>query len=205
MEEESLIPNFKFRKNQTVYYPTSTFSSECFTCPTCLGRLKCTVSYPNGESEEFPCQTCSGSGYDNRNPKGKIEVKSYHPEVLTLTIKGGRIGDSWGETTISYTCYETWHDTGGTIYPEDKLFNTYEEAYTQAVQDCEGRERNIAANNLTKKFGGRQKIIDFLSVLGYSKREKHKNLLQFVKWANLSGILTKEDRKKYEQPDIPTI
>jgi hypothetical protein len=104
-------------------------------CPDCFGELEWLVRTPAGEIFHVPCGTCS-RGYQSH---GYITTQTYVPYVSEITIKNIRMDTSDKEHPISYMD----NDRGcGTIYYEENVFSTYNEAREKA----EAQKKNLEDN-----------------------------------------------------------
>jgi hypothetical protein len=61
----------------------------------------------------------------------------------------------------------------------------------QIKSDEEHREwmKQLARNNFSKKFKGKEQIENMLSTFGFVRRQKLEKARKFAQWAKLSGVI----------------
>ena len=173
-----------YAKGDKIYVGECEYAPEFIGCPDCLGTLKWTVVFADGEALEIECQTCK-RGYEPST--GKIEVHKNKPVVRHLTIGSVRFNDA-DKYPYSYMCEETGVGSGR-IYYEDSVFDNYEDALVYAKKQHETRMIELAQNNFSKKFGGTKFIENSLSTMGFTRRQQLEKVAQFKQWAKLSKII----------------
>jgi len=112
-----------YAKGDKIYVGECEYSSDFISCPDCLGTLKWTVVFADGEALEIACQTCK-RGYESSS--GKIEVNKNKPVVRHLTIGSVRFDDA-DKYPYSYMCNETGVGSGRVFY-ENSVFDNYKDA-----------------------------------------------------------------------------
>jgi hypothetical protein len=119
----------QFKIGDTVWvahFNTSHF--ERVPCSVCYGKKKVTLILGNGDSVELPCDYCA-KGFDA--PRGWEE--DYQPKSAPeqITIHGIDIKVTSGGEKVTY-----WRgsSTCHTLYTEDKVFATYEEAFAKGEE-----------------------------------------------------------------------
>ncbi len=142
-------------------------------CPDCLGTKKWTITFADGRSEDTKCFTCSRS-YEGS--LGYIPYNEWQPTVIPLTI-----GEIYGfeNGRARYMCKETGIGSG-TIYSEEKLFSTKEEAVASAKIEFENRMAYLVKNNFPKK-GDFAKALE-RDVYGFSRHEAIRKEKQMRNW-----------------------
>lgn len=96
-------------------------------CPDCLGARVWNCRTPAGEGFEIPCNTC----YTAYGSTGYLSSCCTDPYVRRLTI-GSVQYDSY-RNEIRYMCNETGVGSG-TLWDEDLLFRTEEDAMSAAIK-----------------------------------------------------------------------
>lgn len=172
------------KKGDKVYVGQCEYSADFIGCPDCLGTLKWTVVFADGEALEIQCQTCK-KGYAPAT--GTIEIYKHKPIVRHYTIGSVRFNDT-DKYPYSYMCEETGVGSGS-VYYENQVFELYEDALTYAKKEYEERMIAIAQNNFSKKFGGTKEIEKSLSSMGFSRQQQLEKVLQFKQWAKISKII----------------
>ena len=169
-----------------VYKAGTDYTDARVSCPDCLGTLKWTVVFADGEAVQVDCQTCK-RGY--MPPCGYIVYKQWQPSVDLLTI--GQIHGWSPDEGFSYMCDETGIGSG-TVHRESDLFSDKTCAETAAQIKHVEQMKRIAQNNFSKKLGGSKAIGEMLSTFGYSRREAVIKAREFAMWAGLSGLIKKK-------------
>lgn len=182
-KDENEFPKPKYKAGDKVFAARRAYKDERIQCPDCLGTLKWTVVFADGEAVEVDCQTCR-RGYEG--PHGVLYYKSWQPSVETLTIGTTRYDDEG----FSYMCNETGIGSG-TIWRESKLFTNRDDAEIQAQIEYEEGMKRLAQNNFSKRFGGKKKIEEMLSTFGFTRSQKVEKAREFIQWAQISGLIKK--------------
>jgi len=140
------LPEPKFNMGQTVYFATTEQESKQHSCPDCFDIKKWKVTSPAGEIFETNCPRCNNQ-YASRD----IPSLTYYvtvPKIAKLTV--GKIEATtflqWegDRNFVRYMCNETGVGSGS-IYEEDKLFATFEEAKTRADEMAREKTETEAA------------------------------------------------------------
>jgi len=163
----------KFSMGDRVYHASTIYSDSALECPDCLGTLKWIIKLPSGKDLECNCKTCQ-SGYGCST--GFVTQKDYKPLVRTLTI--GQVGFENGQGR--YMCEETGIGSG-TLYYDDTLFSTYEEAKTEAEKKTVEQMKHVAKNN----FQARNSFANKLETLGYTRAEALEQNRKMKRWLDL--------------------
>ena len=181
------MKHMKYKLGDKVYKGATDYSVTTVSCPDCLGTLEWIVTFADGESMIIGCQTCK-QGFSA--PHGYISYNEWKPCTRQLTI--GKIYD-WNETDgFRYMCEETGIGSG-TIHKESELFIDKKDADQHSLNIYEEQMKMLARNNFSKKFNGKKAIEDMLSTFGYTRREKVEKSRKFIRWAKISGLLSKKD------------
>jgi len=96
------------------------------------------VTSPAGETYAFSCPRCCYQ-YSDREQLS-LSYITFHPYVKTLTIGSVRI-DTHDENPVSYMCRETGVGSGS-IYNENSLYPTHDEAMAAAKEQAESSFKN---------------------------------------------------------------
>jgi hypothetical protein len=100
-------------------------------CPDCLGAKKWEATSPAGTKYLFDCPRCSASYHSDSDLQ--LDYSAYTPAVRPLTIGSIQFNSAKGwDHGARYMCRETGVGSGS-VYNEDDLFQTEEEA-TAAAQ-----------------------------------------------------------------------
>lgn len=130
------LPTPKFALGDRVFFASTLPSTEKLPCPDCLETGKWTVRSPAGAEAEVTCPRCDGRKY--------LPLRSFAPTTSLLTI--GKITAATSssfsdDSLVQYMCQETGVGSGS-IYNEDRLFATEEEAQRVAeLLAAEQRDR----------------------------------------------------------------
>lgn len=132
----------KFDMGQTVWHAHTATETRQHTCPDCLGTKSWHCISPAGGEFSVACPRCSAS-YRSDDAL-RLEYSVYAPRATRLTI--GKItastatGDDWDAGT-KYMCVETGIG-GGSLYREDVLFETEEQAMAAAKEMAHATNQN---------------------------------------------------------------
>ena len=110
------------------------------TCPDCLGQRAWACHTPAGEDFSVPCGTC----YSAWDSTGYLTSYCTDPMVQPLTI-GSVQYDSYHKE-IRYMCEETGIGSG-TLWDEERLFTSRDEAMAAAVVMAGDAERARVDSN----------------------------------------------------------
>lgn len=150
----------KFDIGQTVYHANIATESRQHPCPDCLGSRKWEAKSPAGTTFEFDCPRCSTNYMENNALSLKYAVLT--PRVLALTIGSVHANTNTGSGRgdgNTYMCLETGVGSG-TVYPEDDLFETAEEAHRHG--EIKAALKNAdAAGWVAKQYNATVKVCDY--------------------------------------------
>lgn len=118
----------KFSIGDTVYHAWTTTERKKHPCPDCIGSRKWLAKSPAGREYSFDCPRCSSSYQSDRDLS--IEYTIFTAAVHRRTIGQVR-AQSGPESQNEYMCSETGVGSG-TVYREETLFATEEEALAAA-------------------------------------------------------------------------
>lgn len=132
----------KYSIGDKVYVPAPSNDELRIPCPDCdgVGDLKV-----EGKEVFFLCPTCVGPWDEKR---GWITRREWVPHVECLTVSRIRVDypkSGSDSSPFSYMCSETSSSGGGSVYYEDRCFQTRDEARERAVVEIEEREASIVA------------------------------------------------------------
>lgn len=122
------VINTKFSIGDTVYHAWTTTERKKHPCPDCLGSRKWLVKSPAGREYQFDCPRCSSSYQSDRDLS--IEYTIFTAAVERRTVGQVR-AQSGPDSQNEYMCLETGVGSG-TLYREETLFATEEEALAAA-------------------------------------------------------------------------
>lgn len=117
----------KYSVGDVVYHAGTTTARKPHPCPDCKGERKWKAISPAGSEYEFSCPRCAASYQSNRELS--LDYTAHVPNVTRLTIGSVQFNSASGgwDAGARYMCRETGVGSG-TVYAEDKLFSTEEEA-----------------------------------------------------------------------------
>lgn len=140
----------KFDVGQTVFFAGTSIVGKRHACPDCLGSKRWKAASPAGGEFEVPCPRCSARY--NSNDDLKLDFSAWAPNVVEITI--ARIDASThnsrrflGEDDRGPQYYSQVN--GGSVYREDSLFLTREEA--ERVAEGRAKVQNLDATHWTAK------------------------------------------------------
>lgn len=138
------FPLPKYRKGATVWNGHVNQRRKDFPCPDCLGTKRWKVMTPAGSELEAECQRCNSS-YGQRNIPSLTSFE-YVATAQSLTIGSVEINtnSSYGEHPVRYMCVETGIGSGS-VYYENRLYETEEMALAAAKLDAQARNAEKAA------------------------------------------------------------
>jgi hypothetical protein len=128
----------KYAIGDIVFFASTTQKALKRDCPDCLGQQKWAATSPAGTEYEFACPRCATRFMNDRDLS--LEYTQYVPTAGALTIGSVqhnthdtvfRDGQWVGRAATKYMCVETGVGNGS-MYDEDRLFLTKEEALAAA-------------------------------------------------------------------------
>lgn len=125
-------PTPKFSFGQRVFAATTVTTQKSYPCPDCFGSKKWTLVSPAGQHHTTTCPRCSGgSMFPSHLKVVPLKYTSHEPKIIPLTIGSisFRVYDK--PVSVEYMCLETGIGSG-TVYRDDTLFETAEEAEISA-------------------------------------------------------------------------
>ena len=189
MDNAQSFPSPAHAIGDVLFSAAQDYSDDKISCPDCLGTKEWTVVFADGEAMNIGCQTCK-LGYEP--PTGFIYYKTWKPNVRRLTI--GKLSGFDDERGYSYMCNESGIGSG-TMWYEKDLFKTSDEAWVSANTKHEEAMKRLAQNNFSKKFKGKEAIETMLGTFGFGRKEKYVKAREFIRWANISGLIKKGESK----------
>lgn len=121
----------KYSVGDKVWFADTIVENKQHPCPDCLGERKWKAISPAGAEFEFACPRCSNRYLSDH--RLSLNYAAHVPSVRQLTIGSVQFNSasgSWDEGA-RYMCVETGVG-GGSVYNEDRLFETEEEALAHA-------------------------------------------------------------------------
>lgn len=164
----------KYAIGDVVYSAGTRYVEKTEVCPDCIGTKKWIVKFPSGEEKECPCQTCKGAWNESL---GYLKYSEYAPSVVTLTI--GQVGFEDGRGR--YMCEETGIGSGS-VYYDENLFSTSEEAQTASKVRYEDQMKRIAQSNFKKRgeFAERLELFGFIRAEALRKERDMRSWLKLI-------------------------
>jgi hypothetical protein len=122
----------KYSIGDVVYFATTTKERRRHACPDCLGSEKWSVTSPAGTEYSIACPRCTRGYLADRDLS--LDYTVYAPVVTRLTIGSVQFNSAAGsyDSGTRYMCTETGVGSGS-IYDEDRLFETEEGAHAAAT------------------------------------------------------------------------
>lgn len=123
----------KYDVGDVVWHATTVSETKTRDCPDCNGERKWSVTSPAGGVYSIACPRCAASFMNDRDLSLKYQAHVPHARRLTIgSVKYDSHGHfSEPEPRKEYMCVETGVG-GGSVYREDSLFETEEEALAAA-------------------------------------------------------------------------
>lgn len=121
----------KYSVGDVVYFASTVSTKKRHNCPDCLGTRKWSAKSPAGGEFEFACPRCSASYQSDRDLS--LDYTAYEPTASRVTIGSIQVNTAPGSYDHGnrYMCVETGIGSGS-IYDEDRLFETEDEALAAA-------------------------------------------------------------------------
>jgi len=129
----------KFAIGDVVYHASTHLTTKQHPCPDCKGERKWKAISPAGAEYEFACPRCAATFQSNSDLS--LRYQAFAPAVSRLTIGSIRV-DTADERGHSYMCVETGVGSGS-IYYENDMFLTHEEAMTVATLKAAEQDKGI--------------------------------------------------------------
>ena len=149
------IVTTKYAIGDTVYSAGTMIVQKKHDCPDCLGERKWSVESPAGAKYSFSCPRCSSSFQSNR--KLSLNYSHHEPRIERLTIGSIRT-DTYEGLKVEYMCRETGVGSGS-IYREENLFSTQEEALICAEEKA--AEANASVNWIVEQYKETLELSDY--------------------------------------------
>ena len=118
----------KFGVGDVVYFANTTTEAKAHPCPDCLGSRTWEARSPAGGVFKVACPRCDANYQSNRALNLKYSVWTGTARRLTIGLVRANAG---GDRGHEYMCHETGIGSGS-LYYEDRLFATEEEALRHA-------------------------------------------------------------------------
>ena len=140
----------KFDIGDQVFCARVIWGETSVECPDCLGTAEWKVTCPSGEEFKVRCNTCVSGYYSS----GKVKIYKDQEYIKILTVGSIRIDTNEKARPVSYMCVETGIGSGS-IYYEENLFKTIEDAKAWAAKELERvkgvrQEQELAARKRKK-------------------------------------------------------
>lgn len=139
------LPEIKYAIGDRVWHATTTQSQEKHPCPDCLGTGKWDVKSPAGTEAEVDCPRCKGHK--------TLSIYSTAPDIRHLTIGSIKIDtdvkvetEPYLRDPVQYMCPETGVGSG-TLYYQQRLFATKDEATAAAMEQVERTNAKLDAKD----------------------------------------------------------
>jgi hypothetical protein len=199
----------KYSVGDKVFYANITTEKKQHPCPDCKGSRAWAVSSPAGGEYTIPCPRCAARFLNDRDLS--LDYSAFTPFATRMTIGSVQFNSatsSW-DSGARYMCAETGVGSGS-VYPEDRLFLTEEEALVKAQQMAD--KENATSEWIVKLYDRSLEISEYqLESAGLKLARDAKSRAGHMLW-NLSDLFgrieeveTKEeileaigDYKKYD-------
>lgn len=148
----------KYSVGDTVYWAGTVSTRKQHPCPDCKGARKWKAVSPAGSEYEFSCPRCSAQYNSDRDLT--LDYSAYVPLVNKLTVGSIQVNTAPGsyDTGNRYMCLETGVGSGS-VYDEDRLFETDDEAMQAAQGLADGQ--NVSVEWIVKLYDKSLKISDY--------------------------------------------
>lgn len=148
----------KYSVGDVVYSASTVTERKQHPCPDCQGVRKWKAVSPSGTEYSFACPRCAASYMSNADMS--LTYSAYVPTAARLTIGSVQFNSHPGsyDHGARYMCVETGIG-GGSVYNEDRLFLTEDEARVaaQALAD----EQNTTTEWIVKLYNKALEISDY--------------------------------------------
>lgn len=148
----------KYSVGDVVYFASTVSTRKKHECPDCKGTKKWTAQSPAGGEFEFACPRCSASYQSDRDLS--LDYTAYDPSVGRLTIGSVQVNTAPGayDHGTRYMCVETGIGSGS-IYNEDRLFET--EAEAKAAAQAMADEQNTTTEWIVQLYNKTLSLRDY--------------------------------------------
>jgi len=154
------LPTPKFKIGDTVYYASLHMETRQLPCPDCLGTQKWTATSPAGDTFDVDCPRCSSMVW--RTHQSSLKYAVWAPTVQPVTIGFIRASSALVDRPGVVEYMES--TTGsGSVYSEDRLFKTTEEAVAAATITAD--ERNLGEDRTPARMTNVTTGLRFLDAL----------------------------------------
>lgn len=186
----------KYSVGDTVYHGATKTIRKRHSCPDCLGTQKWKAASPAGGEYEFSCPRCSAQYNADRDLM--LDYSAFVPFVNKLTIGSIQVNTApfSYDTGNRYMCLETGVGSGS-VYDEDKLFETEEDA-TRAAQTL-ADVQNVEVEWVAKLYDKTLRVSDYElenAALKLAKQEKSRASSMLWNLADLFGRIEDADDKQ---------
>lgn len=171
------VPVPRYSIGATVFSASVKFEAEKFSCPDCLRTGRWNVRSPVGLEAMVECPRCRGTGVLDQ--EGRVA------QVLELTVGSIQINTAgdYDDKYIRYMCNETGVGSG-TIWSEDSLFSSREEALLIAERRTEEARLELDKRDAVKRTEFRSlsayQIVEAATMESESKRRHAEYRVQYL-------------------------
>lgn len=151
------FPTPKFRIGEKVWHAWHSSRPEQHPCPDCLGTKVWACTSPAGHTMEMRCPRCDR---DNYTDALRLGYTKHTFGVRELTIGSIQINTAshYRDHPVAYMCVETGVG-GGSVYYENKLYATREEAETaQALLAAERQAEEDATPRALERLDQSRRV-----------------------------------------------
>lgn len=148
----------KYSVGDVVYFASTVSTRKKHDCPDCLGTRKWSAQSPAGSTFEFACPRCTASYQSDRDLS--LDYTAYAPAAGRLTIGSIQVNTAPGayDHGTRYMCVETGVGSGS-IYNEDRLFET--EAEAMAAAQALADEQNTTTDWIVQLYNKTLTLSDY--------------------------------------------
>ena len=148
----------KYSVGDVVYFASTISTRKRHDCPDCLGSRKWSAQSPAGGVFEFGCPRCAAPYQNDRDLS--LDYTAYEPTAGRLTIGSVQVNTAPGayDSGNRYMCRETGVGSG-TIYNEDRLFETEEDALKAAKTIAD--EQNLKTDWIVQLYNKTLSLSDY--------------------------------------------
>ena len=185
----------KYSIGDRVYHATTTTEKKRHPCPDCLGEKKWGIKSPAGTEYQIDCPRCSTSYISERDLT--LDYSIFVPRAGALTIGSVQYNSQKGsyDHGARYMCRETGVGSGS-VYNEDDLFLTEEEALAAAKVKAD--LSNSQVEWVVKQYNKTLKVCDYQldsAVLKLAKEEKSRASSMLWNIGDLFGTIEEAEDK----------
>jgi hypothetical protein len=175
----------KYSIGDKVWFASTTDVAKQHPCPDCKGTNRWQAIAPSGNEYSFGCPRCSARFQSNHELNLKYTAATGTVQQLTIgSVRLNTEANSYDSGT-SYMCRETGVGSGS-VYAEDKLFETEAEALVAA--EAMAAEKNATAQYIVTRYNQTLEISDYqLDSAMIAEAKEQASAARLLIW-NINGL-----------------